>query len=508
MHKVISIMLLVILSGCAKVGTVKADSKATRASEVSIESMNQENTIASDGQQIQKWILETVYANSQNAMKCIDFGNGAFSDNKERDVWIKRIVPLIRERLGSSNEKALKEAVILHYESVRQALDPYLVAGILDVAGAPQGKRNKNLVGPIPIDRSIVQYITKRAYEEIDSPCIDFDEIKINARVVTSFLQVFLDVNNGNLYLALRALSAYVLKLPQENIVSFPDDVRNHWQALLHQENIVSLRDMLKRDFGLDIKIAGGNGQSRDDPIIILNSNQFDASMTEMHILRAIGKGRGILWRTVKRISLENNRVSTEQIKIETKEVTPSEIITQLENYYFDVSKATVPGKLLPKVITYLDSRTKLGLPYELGWLHYDGMTDNEPTDAGLGQSIYYGAPGIKATIYVYDKDIIEIPSDIDSSVVRNEFEVAVSDFMEINPVASSFSGLSKSKTLLLQSFKIDDDIGVVALGVFRGKFIKLRITYVHDPILVDIVNQSITDFQNVIADNFQQSIH
>ncbi len=270
----------------------------------------------------------------------------------------------------------------------------------------------------------------------------------------------------------------------------------------------MNLRDMLKRDFGLELKIAGGYGQSRGDPIVVLDSNPIDASMTEMHILRAIGKGRGILWRTLARTPLENNRLSLEQIQIETKEVTASEIITQQENYYFDVNMSAVSGKLLSTVIAFSDNRTKLGLPYELGWLHYNGITDNEATVAGLGQSIAYGAPGIKATVYVYDRKHSDIPSDIDASVVRNEFEVATSDFMKAHPTASRLGELSKSKALLIQTFKIDDDLSVVALSVFRGKFIKLRITFVHDPLLVEVVNQSIAAFQNVIAANSQQAIH
>jgi len=270
----------------------------------------------------------------------------------------------------------------------------------------------------------------------------------------------------------------------------------------------MNLREMLKRDFGLELMISGGYGQSLDDPIIVLNSNPIDASMTEMHILRAIGKGRGILWKTLARTPVENDRLSLEQIKIETKEVTASEIITKRENYYFDVSMAVARGEFLPTVIAFSDKRSKLGLPYELGWLHYEGMTDNEPAAAGLGQSIAYDAPGIKATIYVYDKKRPDIPSDIDASVVRNELGVAVSDLMKLHPTASPLGDFSKIKTLLIRTFKIDGDVSVVALGVFRDKFIKLRITYIHDPLLVEVVNQSISAFQDVIAANPQQGIH
>lgn len=269
----------------------------------------------------------------------------------------------------------------------------------------------------------------------------------------------------------------------------------------------MNLRDMLKRDFDLELNISGGYGLSRDDPVIVLDSNPFDASMTEMHILRALGKEHSILWRTLARTPVENDRLSLEQIEIETIEVVESEIIMQKKNYYFDVSMAVARGNVLPTVIAFSDKASKSGFPYEIGWLHYDGVTDYDAA-AGLGQSIAYNAPGIKATVYVYDKMLTDIPSDIDASVVRNELEAAVSELMELHPTTRPLGDLLKSNILLFQLFRIDDDVSVVALGVIRGKFIKLRITYKDYALLVEAVNQSIMAFENVIAANSLRVLH
>jgi hypothetical protein len=100
------------------------------------------------------------------------------------------------------------------------------------------------------------------------------------------------------------------------------------------------LRAMLKRDFSIDLPIAGGFGASTDDPIIITATNQLEASATEMLVLRCIGKGRGVLWRTLARASIGRGSTWREQVKIETKEVNSTEIVTQTENYYFDVAAA------------------------------------------------------------------------------------------------------------------------------------------------------------------------
>jgi hypothetical protein len=268
----------------------------------------------------------------------------------------------------------------------------------------------------------------------------------------------------------------------------------------------MNLRDMLKRDFGLELKISGGYGLSRDDPIIVLNSIPFDASMTEMHILRAIGKEHSTIWSTLARTPLENDRLSLEQITIRTIEVIASEIAIQKKNYYFDINMAVARGKVLPTVIAFSDKSSKLRLPYEIGWLHYDGVTDYDAA-AGLGQGIAYGAPGMKATVYVYDRMRTDIPSDIDASVVRSELEVAVSDLMKVQPTASPLAE-TNSKVLLIQRFNIDGEFSLIALGVCRGKFIKLRITCTPDPLLVEVVNQSITAFEDVIVANSQQGLH
>ena len=172
--------------------------------------------------------------------------------------------------------------------------------------------------------------------------------------------------------------------------------------------------------------------------IIVVASHPADASLTEMLVLRGIGKGRGILWRTLKRTHLKHEGMSLEQVKIETKAVSDAEIITQRENYYFDVGHATPDGRPLPTAIGYRHSRTGIVLPYEIGWLHFQSVTDNEPVTPGFGQTIAYGAPGIKATVYVYDKGRSDIPKDVSASLVKDALKSAVSDMMTVNPKAKA----------------------------------------------------------------------
>lgn len=266
----------------------------------------------------------------------------------------------------------------------------------------------------------------------------------------------------------------------------------------------MNLRDMLKMDFGLELNIGGGFGQHRQDPIIVLDRNHVEASMTEMRVLKALGVGRGIHWRFLERNRVEMEHVSLEQIKIETKEFSVSETITTHSNYYFDVSRAMTERINLSSVIAFSDPVTHIQLPYELGWLHYDGLIDNEPQAAGLGKSIAYGAPGIKATVYLYDRRRTDIQINAGGSIVGDEFALAVSELMQVHPSARQVCDPSKSNILHFNIFDIGENISVLAVGVLRGKFIKLRITCTEHLLLHEILGQSIVAFQSTIAGNAQ----
>lgn len=262
----------------------------------------------------------------------------------------------------------------------------------------------------------------------------------------------------------------------------------------------VNIREMLKRDFGLDLHISGGLGQRKDDPIVILDTSPLAASFTQMQVLRGIGKGRGVLWRTLARTPVQDASTALEQVKIETKEVTNTEVITQVENYYFDISASIQKGGSLPLAVT-TSKGCSHNLPYELGWLHYDGSVDNEPHNPGLGQSVAYGAPGTKVTIYVYDKQQTNIPSSIEAEPVIREFENAQSDLLKAHPAATPLAPAFSGKALHIRPFEVDGDVSLVALGVCRGKFVKARLTHVDDPILREVAKQFFSEMNALLSE-------
>jgi len=101
----------------------------------------------------------------------------------------------------------------------------------------------------------------------------------------------------------------------------------------------MDIRQLLMADFDIDFPISGGPGNSRDNPIVIHMQVPNDYTSVEYGILRRLGMGRRITWKMIQQSIFEHNGRALDQLKIETKETTENEVITQVENYYFDITE-------------------------------------------------------------------------------------------------------------------------------------------------------------------------
>ncbi len=101
----------------------------------------------------------------------------------------------------------------------------------------------------------------------------------------------------------------------------------------------IKLKELLKNDFGIDFPISGGTGNSIDNPIVIHRTGSNDYTATEYAILRCLGIGRRIDWKLLRQSLIHQNGKVFDQMKIETRMVTEDEIITCIENYYFDITE-------------------------------------------------------------------------------------------------------------------------------------------------------------------------
>ena len=101
----------------------------------------------------------------------------------------------------------------------------------------------------------------------------------------------------------------------------------------------IDLRAMLLKDFGVDLPISGGTGNSIDAPIVVHYREPNDYVAVEYAVLQFIGIGRGIEWKLLQARLVDHEGRRLEQMKIETRWQTATEAITQVENYYFDITE-------------------------------------------------------------------------------------------------------------------------------------------------------------------------
>ena len=101
----------------------------------------------------------------------------------------------------------------------------------------------------------------------------------------------------------------------------------------------MKIRELIRKDFGVDLPIKGGSGNSIEDPLEIELTEINDYIGAEYAFLKFLGIGRGIEWRVMEQALLHHNDRKIDKIVIETKEFTEDEIITQTENYYFDITE-------------------------------------------------------------------------------------------------------------------------------------------------------------------------
>ncbi len=102
----------------------------------------------------------------------------------------------------------------------------------------------------------------------------------------------------------------------------------------------MNIKELLKKDFDVDLPIRGGNGNSIESAIIIEKQSPVnDYTGVEYYILKLIGIGRNVEWKTIQQNLMHFEGRKIDQIKIQTKLKTKSEIITQTENYYFDITE-------------------------------------------------------------------------------------------------------------------------------------------------------------------------
>jgi hypothetical protein len=245
-----------------------------------------------------------------------------------------------------------------------------------------------------------------------------------------------------------------------------------------------SLREFLIKEFGIELPIQGGTG-TEDAPIVITATDLQDAVDVQMQVLGCLGSARRVAWRLkAQEVTVAEQRIV--QATIETVGYASQAVIAVHEAIYFGLEAlpASSAATALPVATEFVDSRSGVRLPQQLGWLHRGHATDNEPADPGLGWTVTYDALTMKGTVYIYDRGEPLATDDVESERVIGEFQMAVDDALEVNSGAevkhqAVFRDPAGCGRCLLAVLDVPgDSMSAVMLTVRNGCFVKGRVTF------------------------------
>lgn len=265
----------------------------------------------------------------------------------------------------------------------------------------------------------------------------------------------------------------------------------------------MTLKEIINKEFGLDLPITGGSGQGPDEPVVIEVRDPFEAGRVEMEIVSAVNGMLGHYWCSVGKERLAVSGRSLERLDCEVKRIEGGEVLTERRSLYFELPPEALQGGKSQTAMIFLGERQQVSLPYEIGWLHYVAMVDNEEEEPGQGVTVAYAAPGINASVTVYDRQLPAVDWRTSPEAFRKEFERAVEE------ISGSYEGITELATLakpnlLFKAFEIGGAYSVLQLSTAVNRFMKLRIT-LHPPIeqhAFECVKQSLSFFSAMVGAN------
>lgn len=242
----------------------------------------------------------------------------------------------------------------------------------------------------------------------------------------------------------------------------------------------LTIRQMIHRDFGVDIPLESGCGK-RAEPFKLSNVDRDQYGFVQLQLIDCISLGRGIYWKTQSREIVEQDNKPLEKVSIETIELTETQRFTGSEAYYFKPEPGVAHE--LSSTVMMDTPRQGLILPFEIGWLHFRYFTNYEEKEPGLGFSASYSAPKIEATLYVYDNGLSKIPDDLEDPLVQEEFEKTNAVVAARLPEAEAWPDDTTDRKLM-RIYRVDPEgfkVTCVALTTSNNHFIKVRISWDRD---------------------------
>lgn len=235
------------------------------------------------------------------------------------------------------------------------------------------------------------------------------------------------------------------------------------------------LSDQIQKDYNLSLPLAGGDGRSRDCPIVVTCTDPSEASFVEETIIYCLNDARQCFWRPLAKEQFTEADRTIEVYRYEAKYVQGDQFVTEQSRLYFDITALAMTPRQTPQPYFRL-AETPFILPCSVGWLHFVRQVNNEGKHPGLGYTVAFTMRGAQVTLYVYNKGLSHISHAETPELFMGEFQSAVRDIHEhLKPVQENppqFWGHAA-----YQSFELPGKQTALMLLTQHNHFVKVRST-------------------------------
>lgn len=100
----------------------------------------------------------------------------------------------------------------------------------------------------------------------------------------------------------------------------------------------ISVRETIKNDFGIDLPISGGWGNSIDAAVVLHHQIPNDYVSVEYEYIGCIAKYSGFKWKLISQNLVSENNKRYDVIKIEAVAENDGEVRSKTMNFHFDIT--------------------------------------------------------------------------------------------------------------------------------------------------------------------------
>jgi len=246
------------------------------------------------------------------------------------------------------------------------------------------------------------------------------------------------------------------------------------------------IRELFKRDHGIDIKVSTGNGTS-DDPYVVDNCSDVAAALTQVKLLRGITRVLSELWHIVEWKPCDIGS-ATEVIRYNAIRFTQTQIETTTHTAYFDTRAVVGAPYLLHPLTAWRGPPGSPILPYELGWLHFDKAINNSPSAEKFDQTVLYSGAGARAGV-----NITVRTDDNVKGVHHAELKNVVAMMRQLNPKIDETWPVFELGPFAMKFLLSGSEMTAVGVAVSGTYLVKVRLTFFDDLKMRELMNWTLS---------------